>query len=142
MRSRRLATSGDGMPEAGKVEAQAPGALAPPSVRFHSGTRKRRTQGIRVRPHPQAHRILPKHRGPVSRPFAPGCAAWGPCPAVVAVVPGPSLSSADRTLRCSLRACVHAACPERLFREDGSFEGAGWRRSVWVPCGSPAGVCP
>lgn len=81
MRSRRLATSGDGMPEAGKVEAQAPGALAPPSVRFHSGTRKRRTQGIRVRPHPQAHRILPKHRGPVSRPFAPGCAAWGPCPA-------------------------------------------------------------
>lgn len=63
-------------------------------------------------------------------------------PAVVAVVPGPSLSSAERTLRCSPRACVRAACPERFFREDRSVEGAGWGRSVWVPCGSPAGVCP
>lgn len=43
MRSRRLATSGDGVPGAGKVGARAPGwdALARPIVSFHSGMRMR-----------------------------------------------------------------------------------------------------
>lgn len=43
MRSRRLATSGDGVPGEGKVGARAPGwdAAAPLSVGFHSGMRMR-----------------------------------------------------------------------------------------------------
>lgn len=86
MRSRRLATSGDGVPGAGKVGARAPGwdALARPIVSFHSGMRMRSgaPRGIESG-HTRRRTSSSASTGQVSRPFAPGCAAWGPraaCP--------------------------------------------------------------
>lgn len=102
MRSRRLATSGDRVPGAGKVEAQAPGrdAVARPSIRFHSGTRMR--SGA-----PRGLEAGHTRRRTASSPSTGARSPARLLPAVprgdlglraaVTVAPGPSLNSAERT---------------------------------------------
>lgn len=128
MRSRRLATSGDGVPGAAKVEAQAPGwdAMARPSIRFHSGTRTRSgaTRGIESG-HTRRRTASSPSTGAQSPARLLPAVPRGDLglPAVVTVAPGPSLSSAERTLRCS-RVPV---CTQLV--QEGSLEETGASRA-------------
>ena len=146
MRSRRLATSGGGVPGEGKVGARAPGwdAVAPPSASFHSGVRLRSgaPRGLEsgharrlTHPPPAPAVSAPLHRPPpapaVSAPLR-RAVPWGPGPAR-------PLEADLETQGAFLCAC---GLSRRFFRGDRSIDGAGWGRTAWAPCGSPAGVCP
>ena len=133
MRSRRLATSGGGVPGEGKVGARAPGwdAVTPPSASFHSGVRLR-SGAPRGLESGHARRLT--HPPPAPAVSAPlrRAVPWGPRPAR-------PLEADLETQGAFLCAC---GLSRRFFRGDRSIEGAGWGRTAWAPCGSPAGICP
>lgn len=110
-----------------------------PSIRFHSGTRTalRCNQGNEVRPHPAGAPHPPRAISPVSPARLPPrlCQRGdlGPAGRGHGGVRGPSLSSAERTLRCRVPVCT--ACPGRFLEETGAAKGAGMGRSVWVHLG-------